>query len=520
MSISKPNSAQANSSASVSTGAAPAKSSKPNFAEEAKRLIAAKYSLVYVPTFEDNRCERVLSELAKSAFQNPLKFFSWTVTQGLSANGTKPIPNTEDPVKALDVIIQTKEPSLFVFKDLNKLFGKDPTLIRKLRDTYQALKVTYKTIFLLAPLVEIPDEISKEVAVLEFELPDVNELERLFEATTKSFKNMQVQLSKDDVNDFVKSALGLTWDEARNAYIRACTGQSVLTRDALVHVIDEKCKIVRKDGILDYIPVDFSFQEIGGLDNLKEWLEARKRFFGQEARDFGLSAPKGVLLTGIAGCGKSSCVKAISQYWRLPLMRLDMTKVYGGTMGNPEETMRRALKTVEAVAPVVLWIEEIEKGVAGLSQGDGGVTARIFSSFLTWMQEKTSLVFIAATANEIDKLPPELLRKGRFDEIFFVDLPTEKERSDIFKVHISKRKHNPDKFNLVNLSKATSGFNGAEIEQVVASGMYEAFNEKRQFNDQDLYKMISQTVPLSTTMAERIKDIKRWADQRAVRASK
>ncbi|HLG20934.1 MAG TPA: AAA family ATPase, partial [Bdellovibrionota bacterium] len=218
--------------------------------------------------------------------------------------------------------------------------------------------------------------------------------------------------------------------------------------------------------------------------------------------------------------GKSCCVKAISQYWRLPLMRLDMTKVYGGTIGNPEETMRRALKTVEAVAPVILWLEEIEKGVAGYAQGDGGVTARIFSSFLTWMQEKKSVVFIAATANEIDKLPPELLRKGRFDEIFFVDLPTENERGDIFRVHILRHKHNPEKFSLVNLAKATVGFAGAEIEQIVNAGMFEAFHEKRQFNEHDLYKMIAHTVPLSTTMSERIKEIKRWADKRAVRASK
>ena len=260
-------------------------------------------------------------------------------------------------------------------------------------------------------------------------------------------------------------------------------------------------------------------QEIGGLNNLKAWLAARSRFFSKDAKEFGLTYPKGVLLTGISGCGKSSCVKAISQYWRLPLMRLDMTKVYGGTLGNPEETMRKALKTTEAVAPVILWIEEIEKGVAGFNQGDGGVTARIFSSFLTWMQEKQSLVFVAATANEIDKLPPELLRKGRFDEIFFVDLPTEAERVDIFKVHIAKRKHDPSKFSLINLAKASNNFNGAEIEQVVAAGMFEAFNEKRQFNDQDLYKMISKTVPLATTMSEPIKEIKRWADKRAVKAS-
>ncbi len=499
-------------------GAAP-KIQKPKFTEEARRLIAAKYSIVYVTTFEDARCEQSLREIAKSGFQTPMKFFSWSITTGLTTS-TEKVPNTEDPVAALDFVITLKDPAIFSFKDLNRHFRTHPTLVRKLRDTYQAIKGAVKTIFLLAPTVEIPDEISKEVAVMEFELPDAVEIERLFDGTVKAFKNLTLNLTPDDKNDFIKAALGLTWDEAKNAFTHACMGKTTLTYDAVNVVIEEKCKIVRKDGVLDFVPVDFSMQEIGGLENLKEWLTSRARFFSKEAQEFGLSSPRGLLLTGISGCGKSSCVKAIAQYWRLPLMRLDMTKVYSGTLGNPEETMRRVIKTIEAVAPVILWIEEIEKGVAGFTQGDGGVTARIFSSFLTWMQEKTSTVFIAATANEIDKLPPELLRKGRFDEIFFVDLPTEKERMEIFKVHIAKRKHQPEKFALINLAKATNGFSGAEIEQVVASGMFEAFNEKRQFNDHDLYKMIAHTVPLSTTMAERIKEIKRWADQRAVRATK
>ncbi|MFH1017493.1 MAG: AAA family ATPase [Pseudomonadota bacterium] len=492
---------------------------KPRFSDEARRLILSKTSLVYISTFEDARCEQVLRELAKAISQTPMKVYSWTVTAGLDS-GTEKVPGTEDSIKALDFVIGCKDPALFVFKDLNQQFAGNPMLIRKLRDTHQSLRNAFKTVFIVAPSIQIPDEISKEISILDFELPTIADLEKLLEATIKSFKNLKVELTQDGRDDFIKCAMGLTWDEAKSAFVRACMSGPVLNRTALSHVIDEKCKIVRKEGILEYVPVDFGMQELGGLDVLKEWLEARSRFFSKEAREFGLSAPRGVLLTGISGCGKSSCVKVISQYWRLPLMRLDMAKVYGGTLGNPEETMRRVLKTVEAVAPVVLWIEEIEKGVAGYVQGDAGVTARIFSSFLTWMQERTSIVFIAATANEIDKLPPELLRKGRFDEIFFLDLPSEKERGEIFKVHILRRKHNPEKFSLINLAKATVGFSGAEIEQIVASGMFEAFNEKRQFNDHDLYKMIAHTVPLSTTMAERIKEIKRWADQRAVRASK
>ncbi|MCB1198636.1 MAG: AAA family ATPase, partial [Deltaproteobacteria bacterium] len=350
--------------------------------------------------------------------------------------------------------------------------------------------------------------------------PTVSEIESLLKATLANFASVPNNLTEIDMEDLIKSAMGLTYDEARQAFQVAFIGRKVLDRECIKSVIAEKSKVVRKDGVLEYIDIDFNMEEIGGLDNLKAWLEARTKFFSKDARHFGISPPKGILLTGISGCGKSSCVKAISQYWRLPLMRLDMTKVYGGTLGNPEETMRRALQTVEAVAPVILWIEEIEKGVAGFTQGDGGVTARIFSSFLTWMQEKESLVFVAATANEINKLPPELLRKGRFDEIFFTDLPTEPERTEIFKVHIRKRKQDPNTFKLDQLAKATNGFSGAEIEQVVASGMYKAFNEKRKFNDQDLYVEISKTVPLATTMAEQIKSIKRWADTRAVKASK
>lgn len=492
---------------------------KPTFAEELRRHIASKYSLINVVTFEDYRCAKTVADLCKMGFKTPLDFFTWSSTDGLVQNDKK-IDGTQDPIKALDVVISHEPSAIFLFKDLDSDLKDNPKLIRKLRDTYQALKNNFKTMIMTSAVAYVPTELSKEIAIIDFPLPTPAELEKLLNATLDSLKGIPIELVEQDKDDFIKSALGLTWDEARLAFSHAFSGRKKITRDAVKVVIEEKCRIVRKDGILEYIDVDFSMDEIGGLENLKEWLLARTRFFSKEAEKFGLTPPKGVLLTGIAGCGKSSCVKAISQFWRLPLMRLDMTKVYGGVVGNPEETMRRALQTVEAVAPVILWIEEIEKGVAGFTQGDGGVTARIFSSFLTWMQEKKALVFIAATANQIDQLPPELLRKGRFDEIFFADLPDEKERADIFKVHILKRSHDPAKFKLVDLAKATPGFSGAEIEQVVASGMYLAFNQKRKFNDLDLYREISKTVPLSTTMSEQIKVIKRWADNRAVRASK
>lgn len=492
------------------------------FIQDVRRQVYAKVPIVHVVTFEDQRCQEQLQGLAAKGFQKPFDFKSWTSTQGLISPNKqpeqKPDPQTQDPIHMMDVLMAHEGPGIFFIKDLHHHLD-DPQVIRKLRDLYQNFKVTYKTLFYTAPMPHVPEDLAKEINMMSFALPSVAEIEVLLAHTLQQFSSAQQDLTQDDRDDLVKSALGMTFDEARQALQMAFVGRKVLNRDCIRIVIAEKCKVVQKEGILEYVDLDFNMDEIGGLDNLKNWLEERAKFFSKSARDFGISPPKGILLTGISGCGKSSCVKAISQYWRLPLMRLDMTKVYGGTMGNPEETMRRALQTVEAVAPVILWIEEIEKGVAGFTQGDGGVTARIFSSFLTWMQEKKSLVFVAATANEIDQLPPELLRKGRFDEIFFTDLPTEKERADIFKVHIKKRKSDPQAFKLEQLAKATSGFSGAEIEQVVASGMYTAFNENRSFNDQDLYVEISRTIPLATTMAEQIKSIKRWADTRAVKAS-
>jgi AAA+ superfamily predicted ATPase len=488
-----------------------------------RRLISAKQSLIYVVTWEEDRLEHTLERLAKTIFSTPVKLFTWESTTGLSLDG-KSDPQSRDPIVALDKIMAMQENALFLFKDLHRDLEDNPLLTRKLRDVYDALANSYKTVFLVAPVLSLPFELNKEMAVLDFELPGIEDLTALFDSIVGSFakgRGMKVKLDENQKNALIHGAKGLTYDEAKNAFTKAMLGKQVLDISALDAVLEEKRQLIRKTGILDFVAEKPSIDEIGGLDNLKEWLKARTKSLSPEASKYGLTPPKGVLMTGISGCGKSVTVQAISSYWNLPLIRLDMNRVYSGVMGSPEETLHAALKTVEAMAPCVLWIDEVEKGIGSYSgEARDLIVGRIFAMFLTWMQEKEGFVFVAATANEIEMLPPELLRKGRFDEIFFVDLPGVSERKQIFSVHLKKRHQDIDKLSVTDLAKATEGYNGAEIEQCVVSALFEAFNQNRALTMDDLMRSIGRMVPLSTTMREDIKRIKRWAFNRAVLAGK
>ena len=294
-------------------------------------------------------------------------------------------------------------------------------------------------------------------------------------------------------------------------------GKAAITVNILEELHMEKKQVILKEVILEYVHNTPRIDEIGGLEHLKDWLKKRQRAFTPEARKFGLDQPKGLLVMGVSGCGKTLSVKAISSLWSLPLFRLDMNLVYSGIAGPAEEAFARALKTMDSLAPAILWIDEIESGIN--DKVSEGATGRILGYFLTWMQEHQSSVFVAATANRIDLLPAELLRRGRFDQIFFVDLPVEKEREDIFRIHLKKRAPGFEGFNITPLAKITKGWSGAEIEQAIISAMYEAFNEKRALSEDDLFKIFSRSVPLSTTMYEQIKKIREWAQRRAVRAS-
>jgi SpoVK/Ycf46/Vps4 family AAA+-type ATPase len=322
--------------------------------------------------------------------------------------------------------------------------------------------------------------------------------------------------------------MGLTLNEAENAFARAMVEDGKLSDSDVDTVLDEKRQTIKKSGILEFITVDVALDDVGGLQNLKRWLLKRDESWLDEAKSYGIPAPKGILITGVPGCGKSLTAKAIGAAWQLPLLRLDIGKIFAGLVGSSEQNMRTAIRTAEAIAPCILWIDEIEKGFAGSSgSGDSGTSARVFGSFLTWMQEKTHPVFVIATANNIDKLPPEFLRKGRFDEIFFVDLPTRTERKMIWDLHLNKRLKSPqvlgqtklDDALFEGLSDITEGYSGAEIEQAVIAGLFDAFSEKRSIKDEDLARSVKNMVPLSITQAEAIDTIREWANVRAVAAT-
>jgi len=449
--------------------------------------------------------------------------YLWSVTRGISEY---PLAGTEialDPLQALDHIAKSGDKAIFVLKDFHPNLN-DAKIVRRLRDLVNELKSSYKTVILLSPVLTIPIEIEKDISVIDYELPDFEEMANLVDdALSQAKGKVSFDFNADDREKIIQAALGMTLSEAENAIARSIVGGSSFTVEEIEEtLLKETQQIIRKSRQLEYFEAKESFSEIGGIDTLKQWLVKRGNGFSEKARNFGLPEPKGILLMGVQGCGKSLTCKAISGLWKLPLLRLDMGSIFGQYIGQSEENMRKAIKTAESVAPCVLWLDEIEKGLSGSQSSgsvDAGTTSRIFSTFLTWLQEKRKPVFVAATANNIHQLPPELLRKGRLDEIFFIDLPTEKERLDILSIHIKRKKRIPSSFNIATLAQRTKGFSGAELEQVIVEALHTAFFQNRELNQEDIEEAIECTVPLSTTMAEGIDEIRQWAKIRARPAS-
>ena len=499
------------------------------FHEDVETLIRARYPILYILTSEEMRAQNVIVEIGR---KRQKKVFEWSCSTGIVPAGTSiqsqksRHPSTKDALAALDQVIEQVEPAIYVFKDFHPFLTKDHfTVVRKLKEIALHLKNSFKTIVLISPVLEIPTELEKEVTVLNYPLPTREDLDELLDKIIediRQFKQVKIDLDEAGRERLLQAALGLTLGEAENVFAKIIVKEERLNGENVDEVFAEKQQIIRKSGLLEYCTPEESFASVGGLGVLKDWLTKRAAAFTAEARAFGLPAPRGILMLGVQGCGKSLCAKAVSNQWQLPLLRFDMGRMFGSLVGSSEENVRRAITVTESVAPVILWVDEIDKAFAGSQSSgmaDGGTAARVFGTFLTWLSEKTAPVFVVATANDISHLPPELLRKGRLDEIFFVDLPGPAERREIFRIHLQRRGRNPDAFDTEALAGAAGDCSGAEIEEAINSALYDAFYAKSEITTESILATLSQTVPLAKTMDEQIDGLRRWAEGRARNAS-
>ncbi|MBI3465665.1 MAG: AAA family ATPase [Planctomycetes bacterium] len=521
-----------------------------------RTLILSDYTFLYLTTWEEQRWESQLANLALDIGQG---LVTWTITGGpqpplgqagglgdgqtaadeavtqadgppgavaaaSAASGWRDTrgASARDLERVLDFLAQVlnyPRDHVFLLKDFHPYLS-NPMVVRKLRDLADVLPEQGKTLIFFGPVLVLPPELEKDVVCLDLPLPDVDDLRPVLAGVLRQHARPEgaaLELSEDEQERMLKAVLGLTEREARKAMLKALHGQRKMQSEVYRTLVGEKRRLIRGSDLLEFYDLDEGIQDIGGLHNLKAWLASRAEAFSERARRHNLPMPKGALLLGIQGCGKSLTARAAAKLLSFPLLRMDVAGLLSGERGSSEKNMREALKIVESIAPAVLWLDEIEKGFAGLEGADAardGTMARIFGTFLTWMQDRAKPVFVVATANSVASLPPELLRRGRFDELFFIDLPNYHERKDIFRIHLAKRSWKPEKYDVEGLATRTEGYSGAEIEQIVISAMYEAYGAGRKLTQQDLLEARDQTVPLSVTMEERVFQLREWARNR------
>ncbi|MDR2252847.1 MAG: AAA family ATPase [Bifidobacteriaceae bacterium] len=509
-----------------------------SFRRELGLLFRARFPVLYIESFEESRVVHEIMAVASDTelMRTVRPVYVWSATRGVVAADGKPVPTTETPLQAVNWMLRQDSPGVYVMLDLHAHLGDDrraadAVLVRALRDLAAQFQggAAARALIVVAPAVRIPAELEKDVTLVDFPLPTEHEIGALLDNMIASNAGrISVSADAETRERLAKAALGLTLAEATNAFARAMVDDGVLSADDVSIITREKKQAVRKAGLLEFVSVDLNLADVGGLQNLKRWLMKRNNSWLDEAASYGVPAPKGVLMTGVPGCGKSLTAKAMAAAWQLPLLRLDVGRVFAGLVGSSEQNIRTAIRTAEAAAPCILWLDEVEKGFTGIGgDSDSGTSSRVFSTFLTWLQEKTAPVFVTATANKVDRLPPEFLRKGRFDEIFFVDLPTHPERYDIWLLHLRKRlkagsaaagMEITDEL-LHALAQITEGYTGAEIEQAVVAGLFDAFAERRPLAPADLARVVQNMIPLSVTQSEEIAAIRAWAADRAVAAT-
>ncbi|MHA1460967.1 MAG: AAA family ATPase [Promethearchaeota archaeon] len=494
--------------------------------EQVNVMIKARYPIIYIVSSEEARVINLLKHLGKEE----KKKYVWSETSGFrdvedyDQIGDEP----SFPLEALRFINDNKENALFILSDFHSFMNEmDHDVIRLLKELSVVLKRSRKTVIILSSILRIPPELEKEITVVDFPLPNQEEIEVIFDKIHFKMinqKKLELHLTEEQKEQFIKTLMGLTQNEIENVLYKSLVEKKKYSLDV---IIQEKEQIIRKTGILEYFHSQERIEHVGGLSYLKSWIIKRKYAFQDKAREFGLPYPKGLLLIGIQGCGKSLSCKAIANIWNFPLLRLDVGAIFQGIVGSSENNIRKAIKLAESISPCILWVDEIEKGFAGVqssSFSDAGTTARVFGTFLTWMQEKIAPVFVVATANNVNILPPEFLRKGRFDEIFFIDLPNKKERREIFDIHLTRRNRDTSSFNLDTLVEKSNKFSGAEIESAIISALFDAYEEKLNNRNTDLkthhiLKSLEKLVPLSTFMKDEIEKMRKWASKRTRPAS-
>jgi len=480
-----------------------------SFQDELLLLLRARYPVIYVSTFEEERVEQSIRAAAQQLSDRAV--YLWDFVDGYQGNPNDQGIARRNPLQALEHIEKLPESAgaIFVLRDYHR-FLEDVAISRKLRNLARRFKSQPKTLVLVAPQVQIPSDLTETVTVLEFSLPNTHEIRA---EVTRLLRGLNASLDLKDLDALVQSCQGLSMERIRRVLARGIAAHGTFRPEDIDLVLEEKRQTIRQTQILDFYPAQEQISDIGGLDNLKDWLLRRGNAFSEKARQYGLPHPRGLLLVGIQGTGKSLTAKAIAHHWHLPLLRLDVGRLFAGLIGESESRTRQMVQIAEALAPCVLWIDEIDKAFSGADgRGDAGTSSRVFGTFITWMAEKTSPVFVVATANNIQALPPELLRRGRFDEIFFVGLPSQEERQAIFEVHLNRlRAHNLQSYDLERLAYETPSFSGAEVEQAIIEAMHIGFSQDRDFTTDDILEAASQIVPLARTAQEQVEALQAWA---------
>ena len=488
-------------------------------ARDLEVLIRSRYPVVAVDTLEEDRLVELLGRVARRL---DVPLYTWSRTQGLVREGKEQATyDTADPFKMLAHLEAAAAPGVVLLADFHP-YLEDPLLVRKLREALPAFTSDRRALVLSGHGVRLPPEIGKQGVPYRLSLPDLEEIQaelRKVVRTAAREDQVRIEVREEEADAMARELQGLTRDEIRRTLRRAMVEDGRLTRADIELIRAAKRESLGQTGLLEFIPTA-EVEPIGGMGALRSWLDKRRNALGDEARQFGLEPPRGVLLMGVQGCGKSLMARNVAAEWGLPLVRLDPGALYDKYVGETERNLRQALDTADAMSPAVLWIDEIEKGFArDGGEADGGVSGRLLGTFLTWLQERQSRVFVVATANDVDRLPPELLRKGRFDEIFFVDLPEAAERRDILALHLARRDRDPERFDLDQLATAAEGFSGSELEQAVVAGLYTAFAKETDLDHETLVAEIESAVPLSVTLAERVETLRLWARGRAVPAA-